>query len=460
MKLASFNDSNFVVDLEWRRLSGTKIDKELEDISRQWGSNAGVLRSISDDEGTRYQVGFIPGGEIPKYPSAAAILASIYENIILVDQLDEDLYWVCGVSEGEIVATSDVISSGEELRRNLDDIKDSFDEAGIDYRFVAPEDIADSYQGSAVNIEISDFSEILAGATLSDSVLSAAKIKPLKSRKKLYLAGAAAVVASGFLLSSLFSDNSSEVDSNLDWGSPVISKEEIQNELEKKRAEERERALAKALQQEEEWLSEILTRIDPVRAINSFVEAILVSKPHAGGWSQKAISWVSGTPHTIRRIWDGSGDKNIATPLTLRAALSDYTGIDVDLSSAGAATTHSFEVTPARITGKSTDMLSVEKNSIDHIIHTLKTAGFMWKIERKKMPRRAIPIDTANDEDKWSWLTPIKLYSLEINGTDISRFNDLKLIFHEHTNVTIKHMYYDSQSSSWQIIGDIYEYSK
>jgi hypothetical protein len=460
MKTVSFNNRDYVIELNWRRLSSDKPSKEIRQLASERGVTHGLVRETTDTDGTRVQLGLAEGGIAPIEPSAAAVLSEIEKSILVIEPIGDDLYWICGISDGEVIVGSDITASSGEIFRHAEDIIEMLEEAFEPYKLICPSSIIGSLPKSDVCLpQELTFAELIASSSINDDVYHRAIVKPLKSKKPIYIVGAAFIIfVSIFSYNSMFGKNEITAE-ELDWGPPAISQAEIRSQLEDKRAQEIREAREKALADEELWMTEYLGDSDPVKTIMSFKISVESSSQKVGGWVNTLITWNDSKADRLTRSWTGSEKKSrLVTPSTLLESIGEIKNHAFELNGANATTEHAFNRYPRTLTDKAMQVVGRKGSRTVNVMNSFIQLGFEWKLEATDMPKRKEPIAIEQDSDRrWEWINPVSKYLFTIEGSGMDNIDHVALVLNSHENMTLKFIGYDLPAQKWQIIGEFYE---
>ena len=130
-------------------------------------------------------------------PSAAAWLAQAQNSAVLVEQLPENLYWLCATEDGAVFPAGDMVEGKDLIAARLDEIRT--DIAGSGIRIY---DISGSF--GLTDAEPLDFSDLVAGFDVAaDSICQPTRSRSLK-KPLAVLATVLLITASGFGARNLY----------------------------------------------------------------------------------------------------------------------------------------------------------------------------------------------------------------------------------------------------------------
>lgn len=135
--------TEYVLGLDWDRVQPELPEAdELRQLIETHDSQYGVKLKGSGEGGQSLHVGFSSkGADDAKQISGAAYLALNHSNIVLVEMLDEQRFWMVVVTDGVVYPGTDIVGSLEACMENVAQV---FEETGIDaehahdFRLCAP----------------------------------------------------------------------------------------------------------------------------------------------------------------------------------------------------------------------------------------------------------------------------------------------------------------------------------
>jgi hypothetical protein len=139
MNTIKIGEIDLTLGLLWTRVGAENQKKEIGEISTNLRSPFGVVRQSVD----KTHIGLIDEEKANKTFSAAALVAEIVTDCVLVEKVGDDRYWICCVMNGEVIPGSDEVSNSDRMSSKVDEFSDvpSFD--GEEIIIYASEEVCD-----------------------------------------------------------------------------------------------------------------------------------------------------------------------------------------------------------------------------------------------------------------------------------------------------------------------------
>ncbi len=280
MALFSFNNQSVAVGLAWlepNSVSGNFRESKVQRTVSALKPTPVGYASIATRDGlqlgaTHHQ------NEIGCF-SAAAWLAAAKSSAILIEMLDDDLYWLCAVEQGSVFPSGDIVGNYHQIEARLEELV--MDTAGSDIvyfdntqQFSSITDAAKAGFADLVN-EIEPDSRGLC--------------KPVKSKNLkvplFTLAASLFLMVGGFGVWKVYESH-------------IASKESVNTvniELERANARQREKAEL-----------ELKLTQDPGALLSLFIDEVYNRPIRAGGWQAVTHEW---SPDGAKTLWQRSHGK-------------------------------------------------------------------------------------------------------------------------------------------------------
>lgn len=442
---------NYILGLEWSPLPGSRTKDEIKNLVKMKGSNYGVIRKIKDGEVIRHQVGITESiNDIGKL-SLASVVADKYENAIVVIRLSEGEYWLCCVSDREIVIGYDQTISDADIARQYEDARDTLEESGVEFNIYAEESIA-------LGLDIENYEPIVFDDIVKNIKKDRHEIKKLVDNKILKLT--VSVIAIGIAAHLGYGKLTEEKITSEDLAAPIIDTSLIEEQRQKKvllEQQKKQDARIEALNDEDIWLMEYLTKYDAVDIALNIKKFLQNTNKSYEGWERQTVQWQSATPKKLLSTWSAT-DNGDVSPLVLMNSDDGYDEIKIDPNGEKAATSYKIGRGRTLLSDTPNNLVQDKNNSYEHILDEFVKKGFEFKLAEQAPLRRKRPIKIVTDEnDRWNWIKPLTSYATQVSGRGAAELLDFALILQRHQNITIKTMSYDTKVDSWNFTGIIYE---
>ena len=264
----TFKDRDLALGLTWlppgAHPAGISAARKQRELHRLKPAPAGFVE-INTRDGV--QTGMSYDESQTGLSSAAAVLAHQGATLVLIEPLDENLYWLCALESGAIWPAGDLTGTYNQVRARLAEIMQDMENPAV----YDPDRSFDIDSSDPVGFD-----------DLVDELPEGLQINPLRRRSipkpVRWGLGAAAMVAAVYVAWNNF---------HADRPDPQPSAELAQQRAQAERQKELER-FEQALQQ------------DSVRLMAGFVEAAVERPLRSGGWQQTQYEWVPGT---LTAVW-------------------------------------------------------------------------------------------------------------------------------------------------------------
>jgi Pilin accessory protein (PilO). len=456
MEKFSFNEKTFALGLYWSHLSGEKVAAEVAAISEEMSMSLGVLRKINIDGVKQHQVGLCSEKTHKGLVSAAAILAELEESLFLIEKLNDDKYWICAIDGHQVIGGGDVITSLEKITEVAQDIFNTIGENLQSVRICISEEI--KRETSIEGDEQIGFFDILKEHEVKNIQKSFKHcvVKNIKGIPRAAVLFAVFTILCGGTGYMLFGSNDE---------SEAITEEQISshaNEVDQadlvlvKKEPTRAELLAKAYEEEKNWLSDMMDNKNAsstITQIHSFINKLSINN---GGWTITEANYDESSPDVITLRWLKTGP---GTSLILKKSIGSYDSISFGLDGKTAVSSHKVININKNNHGDIVSFISNAKYNFNEMMHDLESLNYIWKITPVAMTERPEPIDGITDPSlaKTRQLT-LKIKAFNISGSGTIRLLDTVRIMNKATTSVIKNIQVNvDKDFEWSINGEIYE---
>ncbi|EJG0331864.1 type 4b pilus protein PilO2, partial [Vibrio parahaemolyticus] len=151
---AKINGVEFGFGLVWEDLNSQKTKAQIQSILDVNSCKFGVHKKDKDNPDEQ-QLGYTNLKELKGTLSAAYVLASISKEITVIERISEEDFWICGVNEGKIISTTDVVVAQHDLADHIENLKGTYSDIEIPFEITCSEEVAEiiSEMGVEVSIE-------------------------------------------------------------------------------------------------------------------------------------------------------------------------------------------------------------------------------------------------------------------------------------------------------------------
>lgn len=277
------------VGLTWRVLRGATTEKtEIKEIASAVGSKLGCL--VTSRSVKSVIVGLSPDIKTGSYSGAAWLaLASADQPILLVEEVREDLYWLCAVKAGHPIQGLDKLVKGEGLVKAVEDA------IGTDPALKI-HSTSDEIDEAFSLVQAKTFDEICRSLN-GGAPPAQAKIKRLAGSNP-WVAGGGVVLTVGLFawphVQDYWKDHEAQVRRRLD------ARSQQESDL-KRQADAAAAAQLLRQAQDDQVRQAVLLRPAPEAQVDAFIEAFGAPQMIVGGWQPETIDCTSQNLCTL--IW-------------------------------------------------------------------------------------------------------------------------------------------------------------
>ncbi|EPP20482.1 hypothetical protein L910_1976 [Vibrio fluvialis PG41] len=392
---AKINGVEFGFGLVWEDLNSQKTKAQIQSILDVNSCKFGVHKKDKDNPDEQ-QLGYTNLKELKGTLSAAYVLASISKEITVIEKISEEDFWICGVNEGKIISTTDVVVAQHDLADHIENLKGTYSDIEIPFEITCSEEVAEIISEMGVEVSVEEYESFeskLQEFDLSKSFSKQARITSLKGVPVLGIVLGFVLVGAGAVAYSLTSPQT--VIAEAEWTAPVIKEAKISIKSQEDIVRE---IKAAAYAEEVKWLTEDFRQQDPVEVINSFIDIQRRVPMFIGGWEVQSISYERQKGNLITvELQRGP----LGTPVTLRESLLNYHSVHI--VDGGNKATISFDMHDIKRSERITDIVSYirdHKYKDVEIIHDSHFMGYKWSVVKYDFSLRREPIaGIANPEE-------------------------------------------------------------
>lgn len=451
------NENKFAVGLKWSRLPGEKVSAEMAALSKELDLTFGFTRKLLEEDGESYvyQAALSSEKATNGLVSAAAALADLSENIILVEKINDEQYWICCINDSEVVP------GGDELV-GIDSVADKFLELesvvdSDEVRICVHESVADKISSESEPLQLFDiFEENDINKPLK--TFSGYKIKSLKGIPVVgLLFGGFAVVLAGAAFMMTQSSGPVIVDVE-----PIkLPEVKIQKPKEKKKEIKKEKtqaelfALAKV--EEEGWLRDQLMNEDPYQIISAIAEFTYGLPKYFSGWSASQVIYDVKRSDVITVVWTRN---DLGTSLTLQNSVQNHIGMSFSLDGQSARTTHEIVGIQERELPKDiVKSIQDDPYKTAEFMHDTESMSLSWELEllSNDTPRRQKIQGIKGERESMRKQLQLQGKYFTVRGgrlNSIYVFND---VFKKSKSSVIENININLSENNWTINGKLYE---
>lgn len=451
MKVTKFGVNNISFGLDWVRLPGEKLDNEISSAITERGINIGLVRKIADQYDIRSQIGLADDKAASGSYSAAALLASTEGSSIFVDKLSEEEYWVCAITEHEVIPGGDFVGSVETANDKINEIIGEFGpEAHEQLKLVVAKDASQDLE--LLGDESLSFEEFIFSneALLSkDTRINRIRTVP---KSAIYIAG---LMILGGLLYFLFSggdDDVSALNQMLPGDKPFAALERVNLPL----GPSEDDILSAALMEEIKWLREDFENYEPNAVIEQVMNTYNQVPNYVAGWSASSLVFdVNVRRDKVSIVWDKGP---IGTALTL----SNATNLNnIAFKNGGSQATTSFNIgewEKRRVGRDVLQYISDTVYTVDDLIGDVQMLGLNYSISQPSSSARPVPIEGLKNKSSTTKRQLNQRHKVfKLSGDNHSTLRSLTTIFGSGDSVLLKRLELSLRDSQWKITGEIYE---
>lgn len=388
----------FVVGLEWIKLTGSDAMLAAKVQAKNRKSPLGVIRNVDIGEGQKLsQVGLSHKKFNGVVHSAAAHLANMYPEMIAIDRISDELFWICVTENGRVLPGHDTPASDSEIKRIFSELASEYQ---IDYmKVIVPRDIAELFSIPG------DYDDVSPLTLLEQSAnVDATKLKNLAGvSNTTYLGAAIGILLVGWFGYMKYGDYLREKEMERQLALESMEEDariQAENErLERLRQQPTDdQLLQRAREQEIHWLQSDFNT-NPLNAVMGTLYQISDSEPsfvHA--WKLQGVAFDSLDLKTISSRW-----------IRGKGKLSD-----LDKYYEGRATVAFSSDLEAGVVGHS---INLQDQGVADILDYIKTSGVDFKVVSDSLIKNRLPFKVSIVADLTRKETIVGLTNKTLEGT-------------------------------------------
>ncbi len=442
--------------LKWDDLSSTKSKVEIQTILDENGCKFGVHKKIDSE---KQQLGHTIDKSLSGCFSAAYVVSAILneDDIVLIEKLDDDLYWICGILDGQIIGSTDTVVDGKNFIEEVDDLRSMMIDHEVEFKYYSDEDTSD-YLMREVGIsaiENKTFEDLINDA--GDDIKLILKQAKIKSHKGISPLAIILLCITIFAIGSLFyisSSDSRKIDDSLFAKTESIIP--LSKVIKSNKDVEKD-ALESAYAEEIRWLKDEFKKQNPVKLISAVTDKNISLPKYIAGWKIVNLKYNSDSPGMLAV----EAERTLfGTPVTLREGLENYDGIS--LKKGGNTATIYYKLPDLKRDENIGNIISfIKKHDYKNaeMAHDSHYLGYIWSVDNYDTSVRKEPIKGIKDKKKRlnSQLKTIAS-SIKISGVGMSQLETSQLVFNKAKTTIIKSIEISrSGAQQWTIKGIIYE---
>lgn len=451
------NNNKFVVGLKWSRLAGEKVGAELSALSKEAEMYFGFTRKLEEEEGQFvYQSALSSEKSVNGMISAAAVVADLVENIILIEKVDDEKYWICCVNDSEVVPGGDELIDFDLLTDKFHQLQSLIGEEEL--RVCIHESASDLFSAKSEAIQFADIlEENEIKKPLKD--FSHYKVKSLKGVPVAgVLFGAFALILGGGAF--FMTQNSGPVIVDIE---PIklpevqIKKPDPTEKVDKKKIPTEAELFADAKNEEITWMKERFIKEDPHQIINAISDFTYGLPRFFAGWSSSQVVYDSKRPDIITVIWTRN---DLGTALSLQNSIKNHIGINFSLDGQSARTTH--EITGLQEKTVDEDLISSiqnDKYKTAEFMHDVESLNLNWSVELLSQdgPRRQKIVGIKNERDAFQKQLKLLGKYFTVRGGRLNSMYVFNDIFTKSKSSLIDKININLNENNWTVNGTLYE---
>lgn len=360
-RIFDIGGKRLVTSLEWTKLSGKDSALAAKLHAKQRGSKFGALRSVAVEDGPAVnQVGIYHDKKLKgTFYSAAAHLANIQSAAIAIEQLEDDLYWFCVISEGRVMPGYDVVTSGSEIRNMFSELSST---TSLEYmKWIMTSRVAMQLsldEGGFESLTNTSPIQIMSESAISEN----ARVKNLIGIPNTVYLGALLVVllgAGGGFVKYQEIQKQRELEAIMAQEAMDLNKiaKEVTVEKVIDQGPTDDELLRRARQQEIEWLRDDFNALNAMPALKNFYFMAKELPRYKAGWKLDRVSFAASNPKAITAQWSR---EKYGTPYSIRTSFAD----DVSVS-----------FTPEMNVARTAHKISLGSRGVDDILGYLRKHG-------------------------------------------------------------------------------------
>lgn len=387
MFVIEINKIKYAVGLTWSRLSGEKVSSELSALSKEMDLNFGLTRKLEEDDGVFiYQAGLSSDKSNKGLLPAAAVIADLVDNVIFIQKLNDDSFWICCVIDSEVAPGGDEVVSKDDLTQKFYDLNELLNG---DVKYYADESLHELFAEDFKDIQLEDI--------LDENDID----KPLKTFSHYKIRNLRGVPLPAILLGAFIVVAGSGTYFMTQSSGPLIidvdpasiqkmDKNEIKKIIAEPKGPTEEEIFLEAKEEEIKWLKQELEDNNPYQIVSTIMEFQRDLPRSYYGWQAATIGYSNLNPEIIEVEWIR---ESMGTALTLKNSLKNIEDVVFALSGSSAISTHRIKNIPKRVFDDNVlKGISEDPYKNTQLMHDLESMNLIWTLDilESERPRREI----------------------------------------------------------------------
>lgn len=459
MTVKTIGKTKLALGLEWNPLTDANLKKEAEALAGKRKKPLGAI--YSDSSIGIAQVALTDDKKHSGAIAAAAALALVFPNVLIVQATSKDHVWVCFVQDGQVIIGYDFVAKKEDAKRILNDFLESEEEIDpLENCEVIADKTTSNFLFDIVKEEpkVMTLEDALGSSELSfPKDFSSLRIKPLKSSSLLLVGGTvAAVVAAGYFYMN--GQNVQPEPEPMDMGGLAALNQPVEPPPPPPEPEmTKEDIINLAIEEEAYWLQEIFKMSEANHVINQTLNNIDFTNLSQSGWNLGSVGF---TGNEVNTTLNATWVKSYGQPVDFKETFGDRSEIDL---SGDFGVVH-LDFNEKQLTNSPKDFLEYLKNqklSIEEIMTGLNKLPVVWTMAEEEVNNRPEIIEdlVKVDKDLASLRQiPQRWLSVRVTGNTIKSLRNSGMLFEKSGNISLRTLTIDlTDGISWELRGRIYE---
>jgi len=439
----------------WTRLSSEKTKQEVAARIKDLDAPYGVMRKSFD----RVHVGLTDDSEADGTYSAAALIAEVAGDCVLVQKIGDDRYWLCCVIGGEVIPNGDSLTNSDGVLSQVDEFLavPSFDDEDV-LNVFANKDVCKE-TGIQAN-EFIDFEDIVSEVSDMKDKLNIVKIKKLNSNTKSIAIAGGVTVALVAGLGAWWYIGELEAQRQAEEYAQMLRDQQSKNK--NVNVVSKEKIIQQAYFAELEDIDKIFNQRSGMFILPYFEDLIRrVDDTRKNGWKLLSIEFSTGKNFPepiIKSTWQNDGNGTFQ---------SFKGGVDADrhtIDGTGRTAIAKYNLTqnPYIYKDHYNQFIKVVNGYRNQMIDEFLELGLKFDVKTKRVTERLTSLVGIPETDPLSknLSAPYTVNEITVKGSGIEQLLALKelLTKEKFGNLAINKIEAKvSKGLSWTLIGEVYE---
>ncbi|MBD8089224.1 type 4b pilus protein PilO2 [Pseudomonas fluorescens] len=459
-RIFDIGGKRLVTSLEWIKLQGKDAALAAKTQAKQRGSKLGTLRTVAIEDGPAVSQVGVCHSKKPKgtFYSAAAHLANIHSSIIAIEQLEDDQFWFCVISEGRVVPGYDVVTTALEIRSMFHELSTSIP---LEYMKM----LMTSLVAMELNLDEEGLDNLInqspVDAMTESAVSENARIKNLVGIPNTVYLGLLLVLLVGSFGGFM---KYQEIQKQRELEALMAQEAMDLNKIEKEVTVEKvidqgptdDELLRRARQQEIEWLRDDFNTINTMPAFKHFYFMSKELPRYKAGWKLNKVSFVAENPKSITAQWTR---EKYGTPYSIRESF----GPEVSVS-----------FTPEMGVSRTAHKITLGSRGVEDILGYIRTQGQSHQVfvtdlmnngihftagVKAETQRKEVIAGLKNKAYETMPQLSMRVREFQMSGTTYDSFVTLMDVAQRANNFVPKTIDLERLDNgiSWKVSGSLYE---